>query len=157
MAVWVFVICHAARTHVCVLRQMYVLQRLQRQLAMGRGRLWTAKSLHLQANVNDDTDGVYEEVDGMYDEELLEILDSVDVHVPIAAPTRPEPDTTSSKPVDKKASKAEREAEKAKAEADRAKEREKANIAAMRAQLAAKGCAPADCTTDDVAECLLVC
>ena len=41
---------------------------------------------------------------------------------------------------DKKAQRAEREAEKARADAERAREREKANIAAMRAQIANKGC-----------------
>jgi hypothetical protein len=73
------------------------------------------------------------------------VLDSVDVHVPIAAPPpRLEGATDGKGGGDgKKVGREAREEERRRADAERAKEREKASIAAVRAQLAAKGCASA--------------
>ena len=92
----------------------------------------------LQQDSADDDDGVYDDVDALYDETLLEILNNIDVKLDIqpTAPAQPEPGEKG-----KKANRADREAERAKSEAERAKEREKATIAATRAQIAARGCA----------------
>lgn len=94
----------------------------------------------LQENGNNSgEDGFYDEVDVFYDEEILTIIDSVDVHVPIVtervAPRVPD---HAEKP-DKKNREKDRELERARKE-EREKEREKdkaeKQAAAARAALA---------------------
>lgn len=86
-----------------------------------------------------DQDDFYEDVDQMYDEEILSIIDSVDVHVPIVT-ERVAPRVQDH--ADKADKKKEREHEKARKE-ERDKEREKEKLAAAaRSALPppAKGC-----------------
>jgi hypothetical protein len=90
----------------------------------------------VQDHVEDDAT-MYEDVDGLYAEDLLAVLDQVDVHVPVV-------DRAVIRAVeggDKGEKKAAARNEKARADAAREKEREKASVAAVRAQLAGKGCA----------------